>query len=119
MIEISGSSKWLFPVFASSICWSLSDILCDICIEEEESDSDSEEDNTDFDSDSSQTNMISPNVKSLNEKQKKSYMDIRSGDTMISSNYFKYSSEKNLSFVSNVQCYIFPSEKSLLKEEVA
>mmetsp|Transcript_10263 Transcript_10263/g.11833 ORF Transcript_10263/g.11833 Transcript_10263/m.11833 type:complete len:486 (+) Transcript_10263:92-1549(+) len=36
------SRMWLLPVLGSSLCWALSDVLCDICIEEEESDTDSD-----------------------------------------------------------------------------
>ena len=34
------NSKWLLPVLGSSICWAISDVLCDICIDEEDDEDD-------------------------------------------------------------------------------
>eukprot|EP00924_Labyrinthula_sp_SR-Ha-C_P001327 maker-scaffold_44-snap-gene-0.47-mRNA-1 protein AED:0.00 eAED:0.00 QI:90/1/1/1/1/1/2/64/391 len=38
------NSQWILPVLGSSICWAVSDTLCDICIEENASDSEEDED---------------------------------------------------------------------------
>lgn len=37
------SSRWLWPVLAASVCWSISDVICDICIDEEEDSDDEDE----------------------------------------------------------------------------
>mmetsp|Transcript_19007 Transcript_19007/g.24179 ORF Transcript_19007/g.24179 Transcript_19007/m.24179 type:complete len:558 (+) Transcript_19007:199-1872(+) len=46
---VLNQQRWLMPALGSSFCWAMSDVLCDICIEEDpESDSDFSESDSEY-----------------------------------------------------------------------
>lgn len=74
------NSKWLLPVLGSSICWAISDVLCDVVIDEHDSDSESD-DEEEGESSSAPSGKQTQHLKSL-EKEVHSFSTVSSVDML-------------------------------------